>query len=116
MADIQCPLALTCIRAVVFTRTLGQDVIPRPDLALSGRSPLVAGVVSDFVCSVCGQTYRSHRSLLSHMKLHQGLTVCYLCGKASNNRPDLRKHLVMKHGLTPEQVQEHVPDGRRRPT
>ncbi|KAF0303253.1 Broad-complex core protein isoforms 1/2/3/4/5 [Amphibalanus amphitrite] len=76
----------------------------------------IAGTGAEFFCTLCGQRYRSHRSLMSHTKLHQGLTVCHLCGKVSNNRPDLRKHLSMMHGLSSEEVQAYVPDGRRRGT
>ncbi|XP_043209401.1 zinc finger protein 616-like [Amphibalanus amphitrite] len=113
-----CPLCGTVSSKVHLRRhlenvhRLEQEQIYR--LVPSRLSPLVAGSGADFVCTLCGQRYRSHRSLMSHTKLHQGLTVCHLCGKVSNNRPDLRKHLTMVHGLVSEDVQAYVPDGRRR--
>ncbi|XP_037094800.1 myeloid zinc finger 1-like [Pollicipes pollicipes] len=64
----------------------------------------------EHACGVCGQRYRTYRSMVSHTKVHEGLTMCPLCGRVSNNVPDLRKHLAQVHKLTAEQVLQIVPD------
>ena len=68
----------------------------------------------EFICSVCSRRYRSRCTLMSHAKLHEGLTMCSVCGKVNVSIPDLRKHMAFVHRMTWEQIKKLVPDRRRR--
>ena len=60
-------------------------------------------------CTICFREYKHRVSLLSHMKVHQGMTTCPRCEKVCCTVKDLRKHMECVHSMTQEEVRSLVP-------
>jgi hypothetical protein len=47
-------------------------------------------------------SYRQHKNLMAHMKIHLGETCCYLCNKVLSRKSHVIRYLLHIHGI-------HVP-------
>ena len=62
-----------------------------------------------YTCNICFRGYKHRVSLISHKKVHQGMTKCPRCEKVCCTVKDLRKHLENVHSMTQEEVRGIVP-------
>jgi uncharacterized Zn-finger protein len=55
--------------------------------------------ISRFVCKECGMSYRQHKNLVAHKKIHLGETCCHLCNKVLSRKSHVIRHLLHIHGI-----------------
>ncbi|XP_037083930.1 zinc finger protein 879-like [Pollicipes pollicipes] len=59
---------------------------------------------AQYQCSTCSRWYTNQRSLVFHMRKHQGLCTCPVCGRVCSMVHSLRRHMYTVHKMSTGQV------------